>query len=74
MSGLFGIALSIAIIFALVLAAGGTYIVVKRPRGERSKGLLMIAVAVVTIANVWLLSAPIEPAGEAPDASASALP
>ncbi len=59
MSTVATIALSLAVIFAFVLMAGGVYILLKRPRGERIKGLLMIAVAVVTVGNVWLLSAPI---------------
>ncbi|MGB7406546.1 MAG: hypothetical protein WA906_12725 [Pacificimonas sp.] len=53
------ISLSLAILFAGVLVAGGVYILVKRPRAERTKGLLMIAVAVVTVGNVWLLTAPV---------------
>ncbi|MGB3721284.1 MAG: hypothetical protein WA979_00515 [Pacificimonas sp.] len=60
MSNIATIALSLAVIFAFVLAAGGVYILLKRPRSERIKGLLMVAVSVVTIGNVWLLSAPID--------------
>lgn len=59
MSGFLGIALSAAVIFSFVLAAGGLYILARRPRPERIKGILMIAVAGVTLVNVWLLSAPV---------------
>ena len=59
MSSLITIALSVAVIFAFVLVAGGIYILLKRPRPERIKGVLMIAVAAVTLINIWLLSAPI---------------
>ncbi|MEM8825992.1 MAG: hypothetical protein AAGD40_03580 [Pseudomonadota bacterium] len=52
-------ALSLAIIFAFVLAGGGLYILLRRPRRERTKGLLMVAVAIVTVMNVWLLTAPV---------------
>ncbi|MEE4350340.1 MAG: hypothetical protein V2J26_08940 [Pacificimonas sp.] len=59
MSMVLQIALSLAVLFAIILAGGGLYIVVKRPAKERIKGLLMIAVAIVTVANVWLLTAPV---------------
>ncbi|MBZ6379887.1 hypothetical protein B5C34_13740 [Pacificimonas flava] len=53
------IALSVAVIGAFALLVGGAYILLRRPRAERKKGLLMIAVAVVTVTNVWLLTAPV---------------
>ena len=59
MSGVLNIALAVAVIFAIVLAIGGAFILVRRPRGERIKGLLMLAVAAVTLVNVWLLTAPV---------------
>lgn len=58
MQDVLGVALSIAVLVALALTAAGIYILVRRPH-ERIKGLLMIAVAIVTIANVWFLTAPI---------------
>ncbi|MBV7256724.1 hypothetical protein KCG44_07985 [Pacificimonas sp. WHA3] len=61
MSGFVNIAMSLAVLFAFILAAGGAFILVRRPRAERTKGLLMLAVAVVTLGNVWLLSAPLTP-------------
>ena len=59
MTGIAGFAMSIAVLVAIVLTAGGVYILAKRPRRERIKGLLMIAVAIVTVGNVWLLTAPV---------------
>ncbi|MHB9878870.1 hypothetical protein ACSMXM_04315 [Pacificimonas sp. ICDLI1SI03] len=53
------IALSLAVVFAVILAAAGIFIVLRRPRTERTKGLLMIAVAAVTVVNIWLLTAPL---------------
>lgn len=58
MTSLLPIILSIAVIAAVIIGAAGAFIVVKRP-AERKKGLLMVAVAAVTLANVWLLSAPL---------------
>ncbi len=52
------IALSIAMIAVFALAAGGIWL--WRSRGERQKGLLMIAAAIVILANVliWTLPGP----------------
>lgn len=58
MSGFLTIVLSTAVIAAFVIGGSGVYIALKRP-AERRKGLLMIVVALVTIINVWLLSAPL---------------
>jgi hypothetical protein len=52
------IALSLAIVAAFAIGGGGLYILLKRP-AERRRGLLMVLVAAITIANVWLLTAPI---------------
>ena len=59
MGGLRGAASAIAVIVAIVLSVAGAFIIVRRPPGERSKGILMIAVAIVTVANVWLLTSPV---------------
>ena len=59
MNNVLAIALSIAVIFSFVLAIGSVYILLKRPRKERVKGLLMLGVAAVTLTNVWLLTAPV---------------
>lgn len=58
MGTLLSIAFSAAVLVAIALTVAGLYILIRRPR-ERFKGLLMIAVAIVTFANVWLLTAPI---------------
>lgn len=58
MGTLLSIAFSAAVLVAIALTVAGLYILIRRPR-ERIKGLLMIAVAIVTFANVWLLTAPI---------------
>jgi hypothetical protein len=48
--------LTIVMLAALLLAAGGLYL--WRKRGERQRGLLMLATALVLIGNVWIWSLP----------------
>ena len=50
--------LSLVMLCAFLLAAGGLYLIVKR--GERKKGLLMLAAAAVFLGNVaiWTLPLP----------------
>lgn len=50
------IALSIAMFAVFVLGAGGIYLWVKR--GEKQRGLLMLAAAIVILANVLILTPP----------------
>jgi high-affinity Fe2+/Pb2+ permease len=52
MTGLISFMLSVAILAAFALAAGGTWLVVKRR--ERKQGGLMIAAALVLFANVLI--------------------
>jgi LPXTG-motif cell wall-anchored protein len=55
MNGPGGTILSILMIAAFLLAAGGTWLIVKRR--ERTKGLLMLLAALVALGNVlvWTL-------------------
>jgi len=55
MNGPGGTILSILMIAAFLLAAGGLYLILKR--GERTKGALMILAALVALGNVlvWTL-------------------
>lgn len=52
MTGLVSVLLSIAILAAFALIAGGLWLLVKR--GERKQGGLMIVAALVLIANVLI--------------------
>ena len=52
MTGLDSALLSIAVLAAFALAAGGTWLLVKR--GERKQGVLMIVAALVLFANVLI--------------------
>lgn len=54
MSGLVATMLSIGVLAALALIAGGGYILLRRPRPERRRGLLMLTAGLVTLVNVWL--------------------
>jgi hypothetical protein len=49
--------LSIVMLGAFILAAGGIYLIIKR--GERKKGMLMLAAAVVFLGNVAIWTAPL---------------
>jgi hypothetical protein len=49
--------LSVAMLAAFALLAGGVWLIVKR--AERKKGLLMIAAAAVILANVAIWTAPL---------------
>lgn len=51
-SGLGATLLSIAMLGALVLGAGGVWMLVKRK--DRQKGLLMLAAAIVLLGNVLI--------------------
>ncbi|MFL6858369.1 MAG: hypothetical protein ACJ8EB_10740 [Allosphingosinicella sp.] len=55
MTGLVDISLSIAVLAAFALTAGGLWLIAKR--GERKQGALMVAAALVLFANVliWTL-------------------
>lgn len=53
------VVLSVAVLAAIMLAAAGIFILLRRPASERAKGLLMLAVAGVTLVNIWLLTAPV---------------
>lgn len=55
MTGPGGTILSILMIAAFLLGAGGFYLIVKR--GERTKGMLMLLAALVALGNVlvWTL-------------------
>jgi hypothetical protein len=50
------VVLSIAMLAVFALIAGGVWMIVKR--GDRTKGLLMLAVAAVLIGNVAILTWP----------------
>jgi hypothetical protein len=50
------IALSIAMVSVFALGAGGIYLWVKR--GDKQRGLLMLAAAVVILANVLIWTVP----------------
>lgn len=58
MSDLLVAVLSFAVIAAFIIGGAGIYILLKRPM-ERRKGMLMLAAGIVTLLNVWLLSAPL---------------
>ena len=51
-----GLVLSMAMLAAFALGAGGAWLIVKRR--DRKRGMLMIAVALVTLGNVLILSWP----------------
>ncbi|MDB5736868.1 MAG: hypothetical protein JWO65_536 [Sphingomonas bacterium] len=55
-SGFLGFALSVAMLAAFALAIGGGFMIVKQR--ERQKGLLMIGVAIVLVANVMIWAWP----------------
>jgi hypothetical protein len=59
MNDVMTIIVSLSVIAAFAIGGAGIYILARRPAAERKKGVLMIAVAVVTLANVWLLTAPV---------------
>ncbi len=48
--------LSIGVLVCLALTAGGLFILLRRPANERMRGLLMLAVGLVTMMNIWLWS------------------
>ena len=48
--------LSIGVLASLALLAGGAFILLRRPAHERKRGLLMLAVGLVTMINIWLWS------------------
>jgi len=52
MTGFTAFLLSIAVLAAFALIAGGTWLIVKG--GERKQGLLMVLAAVVLLANVLI--------------------
>ena len=54
MTGLVQTLLSIAMIGAVVLAAGGVYLLIKGK--DRKRGALMLLAALVTLANVLILT------------------
>ena len=56
MSSLFSVALSIAVLAAFALTAGGLYLLVKRK--ETKQGLLMLLAAAVFFVNVLIWSLP----------------
>ena len=51
-----GLMLSTAMLAAFALAAGGAWLIVKRR--DRRRGVLMLAVALVTLGNVLILTLP----------------
>ena len=55
-AGFIGVALSIAMIAAFALAIGGGWLIVKKR--DRQRGLLMLGVALVLIANVLIWTWP----------------
>jgi hypothetical protein len=56
-SGFLGFALSIAMLAAFALGAGGVFLIVKKR--DRQRGLLMLGVSLVLIANVAIWAWPV---------------
>jgi hypothetical protein len=55
MTGLAAFSLSLLVLAAFALSAGGTWLIVKRR--DRRKGVLMLVVALVMLGNVLILTA-----------------
>ena len=58
MTDAFAIVMTLAVAAALVIGGAGGFILLRKP-DDRRRGWLMIGVALVTLVNVWLLTAPI---------------
>ena len=68
-SGIGNLALSIAMIAVLLLGAGGMWLIVRQ--GEKKRGILMLAAALVILGNVLIWTVPMGQGATPAEAGAS---